>query len=368
MMSRLRLIIVLLCSALIHVILFVYLTNRITFKPVDNDSDPIEVEMFQKIQPQAVDEELNNQAKSAVKKTTPSSPDIQESIQPMDMEKADELTQDVNNPPQHSEFENSEFCKDCLQLKADTDVIDHSAYGNSIQSIHLRFMVFHDLGPNKQQRIEPFGQKQGNSIQSGTKNHIGYVDIFYTREGDQYTLEFFSENIGLTNLYLNQLYQKSSGLIDESGLKPLTYQYKYGERTHRQVTFDWQQKKVVINNQKQLKTKDLLPQTQDQLSVLFNFMFLDPLKTMEIPVTNGKNLKIYHYLFINEGELEINKTNVNFIHIEKISDQKEKLDLWLAKQYGFLPIKIILTGEDSSLLIQELIEFKINHGANNMGR
>jgi hypothetical protein len=42
----------------------------------------------------------------------------------------------------------------------------------------LRFMVFHDLGPNKQQRIEPFGQKQGNSIQSGTKNHIGYVDIF----------------------------------------------------------------------------------------------------------------------------------------------------------------------------------------------
>jgi hypothetical protein len=44
------------------------LTNRITFKPVDNDSDPIEVEMFQKIQPQAVDEELNNQAKSAVKK------------------------------------------------------------------------------------------------------------------------------------------------------------------------------------------------------------------------------------------------------------------------------------------------------------
>ena len=72
-MSRLRLIIVLLCSALIHVILFVYLTNKVTFKPVDDDSDPIEVEMFQKIQPQAVDEEQNNQAKSAVKKQTPSS-------------------------------------------------------------------------------------------------------------------------------------------------------------------------------------------------------------------------------------------------------------------------------------------------------
>ena len=70
-MSRLRLIIVLLCSALIHVILFVYLANRITFNPVDYDSDPIEVEMFQKIQPQAVDEEQNNPAKSAVKKQTP---------------------------------------------------------------------------------------------------------------------------------------------------------------------------------------------------------------------------------------------------------------------------------------------------------
>jgi hypothetical protein len=70
-MSRLRLIIVLLCSVLIHVILFVYLTNRISFKSIDIDSDPIEVEMFQKIQSQLVDEEQNNQAKSTKKKQTP---------------------------------------------------------------------------------------------------------------------------------------------------------------------------------------------------------------------------------------------------------------------------------------------------------
>jgi hypothetical protein len=53
------------------VILFVYLTNGISFKLVDNDSDPIEVEMFQKIQSQVVDEEQNSQAKSTEKKQTP---------------------------------------------------------------------------------------------------------------------------------------------------------------------------------------------------------------------------------------------------------------------------------------------------------
>ena len=360
-MSQFRLIIVLLCSTLIHLILFVYLTNKLSFKMVDTDFDPINVEVFQTINSQAVNVKEKNQDKSSTfEKYTPSPQSIKESIIPKDGVPTEELTDDANNPPEQSEFDNSELCKDCLQLKKDTDVIDHSTYGSSIQSIHLRFMVFHDLGPNKQQRIEPFGQKPEDSIQARTKNHIGYVDIFYTREGDRYTLEFFSENIGLTNLYLNQLYQKSSGLISESGLKPLLYEYKYGERTYRQVSFDWQQKKAEINNKQQLKIKDLPPQTQDQLSVLFNFMFLDPLKTMNIPVTNGKNLKLYNYLYIDEGLIELNKNSFDFVHIEKISESKEKLEFWLAKNYGFLPIKIILTEDDSSLLIQELIEFKID--------
>jgi hypothetical protein len=359
-MRRLRLIIVLLCSVLIHVILFVYLTNRITFKLVDNDSDPIEVEMFQKIQSQVVDEEQNSQAKSTEKKQTPLSPDIQESIQPVDIATDELFTYNENNQPEPRVSENQGLCDQCLEIKTDQDEISYSAYGDSIRSIHLRFMVFHDLGPNKQQHIEPFGQKQENTTQTRTKNHIGYVDIFYTREDDRYSLEFMSDNIGLANLYLNQLYQKSSGLITKSGLQPITYQYKYGESIHREVTFDWQQNKAVINNQKRIKTKDLPPQTQDQLSVLFNFMFLDPLKVMNIPVTNGKNLKIYHYLFSDEGVMEVNKTRFNFVHIEKISEKTEKLNLWLAKEYGFLPIKIIMTEEDSSLIIQELIEFQIN--------
>ena len=113
-MSRIRLIIVLLCSALIHVILFVYLTNRITFKSVDNDFDPIEVEMFQKIQPQAVNEEQINPAKSAVKKQTPSSPDIQESIQPEDRAYVDEFTHAVNNFPEPRESENQGPGDECL--------------------------------------------------------------------------------------------------------------------------------------------------------------------------------------------------------------------------------------------------------------
>src|SRR6056300_1205279 len=358
-MSRLRLIIVLLCSVLIHVILLVYLTNRISFKSVDIDSDPIEVEMFQKIQPQTVHEEQNNQAKLAVKKQTPSSPDIQEPIEPKDRAYVDEFTHAINYP-EPIKSQNQGPCDQCLEIKTDQDGISHPAYGDSIRSIHLRFMVFHDLGPNKQQHIEPFGQNQENTTQTRTNNHIGYVDIFYTREDDRYSLEFLSDNIGLANLYLNQLYQKSPGLITKSGLQPITYQYKYGEGIHREVSFDWQQNKAEINNHKRIKTKDLPPQTQDQLSVLFNFMFLDPLKAMSIPVTNGKNLKIYHYLFSDEGVIEINKTSFNFVHIEKISDKKESLNLWLAKEYGFLPIKIIMTEEDSSLIIQELIEFQIN--------
>ena len=158
-MSRLRLIIVLLCSTLIHVILFVYLANKVTFKPVDNNSDPIEVEMFQKIQPKAVNEEQNNPANQCKKTEPPSSPDIQESIQSVDRAYVDEFTHAVNNYPEPRESENQGPCDECLEIKTDQDGINNSAYGDSIQSIHLRFMVFHDLGPNKQQHIEPFWPK-----------------------------------------------------------------------------------------------------------------------------------------------------------------------------------------------------------------
>src|SRR6056300_1432264 len=138
-MSRLRLIIVLLCSVLIHVILFVYLTNRISFKSLDIDSNPIEVEMFQKIQSQLVDEEQNNQAKSTEKKQTPSSPDIQEPIQPVDIATDELFTHVENNQPEPKVSENQGPCDHCLEIKTDQDGISHSAYGDSIRNIHLRF-------------------------------------------------------------------------------------------------------------------------------------------------------------------------------------------------------------------------------------
>jgi hypothetical protein len=260
------------------------------------------------------------------------------------------------------------LCELCQPVE-DISVPDEPpAYGEAIKDIQFKFKVLYELGPNKSSldKINPLGQtsveKKNKEIQRVSE--IGFLTIHYSIEGNKYQINYHANATGFTSLiYSDGLIQKSQGTIKEDGLRPDYYLYQYGKKKRNEAFFDWQNKRLRLLKNKEEKFFDLIDGAQDQLSIFFQFMFLNPLEKMQIPITNAKLFKTYNYQYVDEGILNTPIGDIEYLHIAKFNyEEPERIDAWLAKNYGFLPIKISFTQDDLSVILHkiEALEIKNN--------
>lgn len=173
---------------------------------------------------------------------------------------------------------------------------------------------------------------------------VGKAKITYNLlDNSRYQLKWLTEGRGLAALLFPDLLQTSEGLLIRTGLQPSQYLYQFGNKSDktRTANFDWLNKIITLQTAKSTQTADLGEGTQDMLSFMYQFMFVAPLQTMQIPITTGKKLAIYDYSF--EGEVNIISTlgelkTIHIVHSGGESD--EKTELWLAIDYQYVPVKI----------------------------
>ena len=176
--------------------------------------------------------------------------------------------------------------------------------------------------------------------------------VFNLLDNNQYQMSFLTEAKGLAALVISDLLQTSDGALTKTGLQPQHYLYQYGSKEDktRKAVFDWQANTLQMTTSKGAKTENLLEGAQDLLSFMYQFMYVAPLQNMQIPITNGKNLRVYDYSF--EGEENVNSKlgEVKTIHIvHTAGDSDEKTELWLAVDYQYLPVKIRKTEKDNKV-------------------
>ncbi len=184
---------------------------------------------------------------------------------------------------------------------------------------------------------------------------VGAAKTIYLLEQDNhYSIRNEVEAKGFASLfYWNKLVQISDGLITPEGLKPLNYHYQFGSKIDNLAVFDWESKKIITSANGKTSEFEILEGSQDMLSFMYQFMFEPPLTKMKIYITNGKNFKPYDYAFVGEEIIETEVENLLTIHIAKFNyNNEERIDLWLAKDYRYLPIKIRKTEKDGSILDQ----------------
>ncbi len=172
-------------------------------------------------------------------------------------------------------------------------------------------------------------------------------------ENMQYRISWLTEGAGIMALLFPALLQTSDGELTKTGLRPSHYLYQFGKKADktRAASFDWQAKKVILQTAKATKTEDLPEGTQDLLSFMYQFMHVPPLQHMQMPIVNGKKLRIYDYSF--EGEEQINSSlgELKTIHIlHSGSNEEEKTELWLAIDYQYVPVKIRKIESDGSVV------------------
>ena len=258
------------------------------------------------------------------------------------------------------------FCELCEPVGEFVDPINKPVFGEPVKSISMIYKVFQDLGPNKGsiKKIKPFGSGgdiSGN-LQSKVISEVGNLKINYEVNQDKYKIDYEAKAKGLSSIFYSEpLIQKSNGLINILGLQPEYYLYSHGKKKKSEAFFDWENQILTIHRNKTINIHDLIPEAQDQLSFMFQFMFLDPLNKMQIPITNAKVFKIYNYHYVDEVKINTKLGNLDVLQVAKFNYQSpERIDLWLAKEYGYLPVKISITQDDLSTIIQKIEILKIN--------
>lgn len=175
---------------------------------------------------------------------------------------------------------------------------------------------------------------------------------YQARDDGSYSLTSIAEPQGLLALALSDLKQQSEGMVTQQGLRPTRYVYQYGKRASKlyQAMFDWQAGKLQIDSGGRQQTVSLPEGTQDLMSFMYQFMFTPPLQRMSLPITNGRKLRVYAYVFEGEETLPTRMGDLRCIHILRQSGSgEEKTELWLAADYHYLPVKISRTEEDGTV-------------------
>jgi hypothetical protein len=167
--------------------------------------------------------------------------------------------------------------------------------------------------------------------------------------GNEYQIKNVMQAKGLVALFVPDLLQTSDGLLNNTGLQPQFYLYQLGDNKNKtyRAEFDWESKKLRLLSAKSDKKLDLIEGTQDLLSFMYQFMYVPPLHTMQLSITNGRKLGLYDYSFEGEETVATKIGNLNTIHVARRSDDgDEKTELWLALDYQYVPVKIRKTEKE----------------------
>jgi hypothetical protein len=193
-------------------------------------------------------------------------------------------------------------------------------------------------------------------FRNGDSSTIGTAHITYKQlEDGSYKLISTTEARGLIALFVSgQLLQTSEGKVTNYGLRPEHYSFDISSKAGKlqNATFDWDTHVLTMQTAKRSDTVPLAEGTQDLLSIMFQFMFVPPLQQMQLSFTNGKRLSTYHYQFAGEEDLKTKLGVLRTLHIYRTGEADDKLDLWLAVDYRFLPVKIGKTEKDGSSYVQ----------------
>lgn len=181
--------------------------------------------------------------------------------------------------------------------------------------------------------------------------------IFSINENNAYTLNSTTEAKGIASLFFGKLIQRSEGYVTERGLVPNYFSYQYGNDKNKlqSADFAWSDKVLQMHSAKGDENAKLDSGTQDLLSFMYQFMFTPPLETMEITMTNGKNLRTYTYSFEGEEAISTKLGELKTVHLLKSGSEEEKTELWLSLDYQYLPVKIRKTEKNGSVIEQTAI-------------
>ncbi|HET7730488.1 MAG TPA: DUF3108 domain-containing protein [Usitatibacter sp.] len=176
---------------------------------------------------------------------------------------------------------------------------------------------------------------------------IGRVSETYVRKGDTYSIQSVTRSEGPLKLFLDdQLTVESAGTVSPEGLKPMRFTQRREKDPKRDIdaSFDWGRGLLVSRFRGETHEVALLPQTQDRLSFMYQFMNVTPRAgPMSLVMSNGRKVERYTYRLVSEARLATPAGEFDTLHFERVveSPKESRAEVWLARDRFNFPVRVV---------------------------
>jgi hypothetical protein len=158
----------------------------------------------------------------------------------------------------------------------------------------------------------------------------------------RYVLTAKTTTVGLAKLFKSyELNQYSNGSYDKYGLQPELFTEERIDRIGTQrnaVEFDHVEQRARFSNGVEAA---LPPETQDILSVMYQFPPLRGVEITSVSVSNGRKIEQYAFEIATDLEIDTPLGKLLTVRLRKMHGPNEEgLEIWLAREYRLFPVKI----------------------------
>jgi Protein of unknown function (DUF3108) len=182
-------------------------------------------------------------------------------------------------------------------------------------------------------------------------------------DGDRYTIRSAVEASGIVSLfYSGQMIHYSEGRLTAQGLRPDRYSLQRGtaDRTET-LAFDWDKLSAVQHYQGVNLQIGMVPGTQDQVSFLHQLPFvLAGESPFSLVIATPRKTEFYEVQVVGMETVRTDAGDIPALHVRRAArEDASSMDVWLARDLYYLPIKLKLRDNKGNLFEQVLATAKV---------
>lgn len=172
--------------------------------------------------------------------------------------------------------------------------------------------------------------------------------------GETYRLESTSGTSGLASVFRNeQRIFRSSGRMTEYGLRPDSFvsaRSRRGQTDESVAQFDWNKNSITLGRGTAQRSAALPAGSQDILSFMYQLSLAPPSSgRVQIAITNGTRFENYALDVLAEETLDTPMGKIRALPVRQVRrDGSESMEVWLAADYRYLPVRIRFIGRDGA--------------------
>lgn len=160
----------------------------------------------------------------------------------------------------------------------------------------------------------------------------------------------------------------SSGELNGERLQPQVFEAARGNRDARRARadFNWPAETLTLTHDGRSETVPLPAGTQDRLSAMYQFLFMQPgqLHDYRFAMTNGRKVDHYRYTLGQDTALDTPLGRMAVLHLVKQHAAGDtKTEIWLAPDQSMMPVKMRIIEDDGSRFEQFIVQLELQPAA-----